>query len=74
MPGNCSFQDLWLQQPEFRNWLEKVPDDSNTSARCQKCEKMFSLKRIRVSALCTHMKGVGHSISTSSVVGKIKEI
>ena len=28
MPGKCSFQDIWLQKPEFKDWLVKVKEDT----------------------------------------------
>ena len=28
MPGKCSLQDIWLQKPEFKDWLVKVKEDT----------------------------------------------
>lgn len=59
MPGQCYFQLAWLDHPEYREWVEKVPGCS-TSARCRHCKKDISVKSLGVSALAVHQKGTKH--------------
>jgi hypothetical protein len=61
MPGQCYFQAAWLFKPEFKDWLEKSPDGSRSSARCRVCCKDISVKSLGVSALSVHGKGSKHT-------------
>ena len=43
MPGKCSFQACWLDKPEFKKWLARVPVDT-CGAACKICKKSFPLQ------------------------------
>ena len=41
---HSTFLDDWLKDPEFSQWVAKVPNDS-LSARCKFCKKNFTYQR-----------------------------
>ena len=59
MPGKCSFQANWLEKPEFKKWLARVPGDI-WSAACKVCGKNFSLTSLGITAVTSHAKGKKH--------------
>lgn len=60
MPGKCSFQTCWLQNPEYNGWLHAVPGD-RYSAACSLCHgKKFSIKSLGISAVISHSAGKKH--------------
>ena len=59
MPGgSCTFQDMWLKEKEFSDWLRK--GNSSTVAYCSFCAKSLSLERMGRSALLSHMSSKKH--------------
>ena len=67
MPGKCSFQDIWLQKPEFKDWLVKVKE-GNSSAQCSLCKKRLSIANSGVSQVISHSTGAKHKSSICSKV------
>lgn len=59
MPGKCSFQTCWLDKPEFKEWLARVPGDT-CSAACKICRKNFSVSSLGVTAVTSHANGKKH--------------
>ncbi|GBM06008.1 hypothetical protein AVEN_49398-1 [Araneus ventricosus] len=53
------FQVTWLNSPEFKDWIQQVPDDVR-KARCLKCHKTFALSNMGHRALKSHAKGAEH--------------
>ena len=56
--GNSTFNDSWLNNPEY-SWLLKVPHDKY-SAKCALCSKKFSVASHGKWALDSHARGDGH--------------
>ena len=50
--GECSFQACWLDKPEFKEWLARVPGDTCRAA-CKICEKNFSVASLGVTAVAS---------------------
>ena len=42
MPGKCSFQDGWLKNEQYQQWLLKDVADVSM-AKCAICRKSFSI-------------------------------
>ena len=53
------FQDSWLEEEEFKNWLRKVKDDK-TKCRCIVFYKKLSLATSGRCALTEHARGNKH--------------
>jgi hypothetical protein len=51
------FNDQWLSDERFADWIKKA---SNTSAKCCKCCKLVDLSSMGVSALISHAAGKKH--------------
>ena len=47
--GKCVFNDAWLSDPVFKDWIEK--STCATEFRCIPCCKSFSLSNMGVRAL-----------------------
>ena len=45
MPGKCSFQDGWLKNEQYQQWLLKDVADVSM-AKCAICRKSFSIASI----------------------------
>ena len=43
MPGKCKFQELWLQNEQFKDWVLKVDD---TKAKCKVCKTTIELSNM----------------------------
>jgi hypothetical protein len=56
---NSKFQDSWLQNELYRDWVEKV-DGDKFLARCNVCDDTFSVSGQGASALKSHQKGKNH--------------
>ena len=55
----CLFQDIWLEDENYKQWLQKV--QSNLSiARCKICVKDINIGTHGVTALNSHAKGSKH--------------
>ena len=58
--GSCTFQDRWLTDERFKSWLKRHPNNK-FKAVCQVCRnKDFSVEKMGVSALVSHMNGKMH--------------
>ena len=60
MVGPCTFQERWLDDVRFKYWLKKHPSDKH-KAVCKLCNsKNFSVLKVVVSAIISHMNGKNH--------------
>ena len=60
MFGSCAFQERWLDDERFKYWLKKHPSDKH-KAVCKLCNsKDFSILKMGVSAIISHMNGKNH--------------
>lgn len=67
MVGSCSFQERWLLDERFKNWLKKHPRDKNRAV-CRLCNnKDFSIEKMGVSALVSHMNGKNHKSAVKDI-------
>ena len=57
-PNQTYFQDIWLQQTDFKPWLIRGP--SSTSAMCKICSQTISLSNMGKGAVESHHKGKKH--------------
>ena len=56
MPGNCSFNDVWLNKSAFKGWLLRV-EGACHKAHCIVCNKTFDVSNMGEAALTSHMEG-----------------
>ena len=56
--GKKKFQDEWLSDPQFKEWLKKL--DNLSKLRCTLCNKTGSLSTSGRSALSIHASGDKH--------------
>lgn len=68
----CCFQDEWLTDESFSQWLRKEDD---TTAFCKMCRTTFTIKHDGVKAIKHHQQTTGHvrkcqSASQSSLLSK----
>jgi hypothetical protein len=49
----------WLDKPEFKEWLARVPRDI-FSAACKICRKNFSVASLGVTVVKSHANGKKH--------------
>ena len=54
-----TFKEIWLTDPIFQLWIEKVPGDSSL-ARCKLSKSNINIPKMRRSALTDHTKGKRH--------------
>ncbi|XP_074652758.1 uncharacterized protein LOC141907086 [Tubulanus polymorphus] len=66
--GKCTFQDSWLHHPEYRSWIERVPNSIH-KFRCRICMKSNELGAGGLGALKSHMKSNLH-LSGGSIVSQ----
>ena len=59
------FQDSWLENEEFKVWLQKDKDD--TQAYCKLCMKSFSIATHGKTSLSSHASGEKHKSRIPSV-------
>ena len=57
--GGCRFLDKWRTKPEYRDWIESVPNSPH-EARCAFCDSKFSVEKMGESAVISHTKGKKH--------------
>ena len=50
MPGKCSFQDGWLKNEQYQQWLLKDVADVSM-AKCAICRKSFSIASIVINCI-----------------------
>ena len=53
------FNDCWLKEDAFKNWLSKVVDEKQ--GRCRLCKKDFKLSNMVKKALLSHAPGKKHN-------------
>lgn len=58
MSGKCIFNDLWLKNPDYHDWLQT--DKDRYRAKCKLCFKSFSVSSMGESALKSHLKSKKH--------------
>ena len=58
MKDQTYFSKDWLTDPDFKNWLADIND--NTAARCKVCHKTFKLSNMGRQALISHASGKSH--------------
>ena len=56
MPGLCSFNDIWLEQEKYKEWLQK-DTLCKRKAFCTLCKKTTNLASMGEGALTSHVKG-----------------
>ena len=59
MPGKCSFQDSWLKEERFKDWI--LRDIDKRKARCGVCAMSLSVASMGESSLKVHMKTDNHT-------------
>ncbi|KAJ8885707.1 hypothetical protein PR048_011905 [Dryococelus australis] len=59
MPGNCSFNDVWLQNPKFTKSLQKEASKNKGRCSCVCCDKSYELNLKKYSSIVTDMKSFG---------------
>ena len=57
--GKCHFSDRWLDETEFKVWLQRFQGD-DTRAYCKLCKKDFGVGNSGRKSLDTHAKGAKH--------------
>lgn len=71
--GKCAFNDRWLDNVRYKQWLVPVPGDVY-SARCTLCKKTFGILSMGEPALKSHAKGTKHcSLANSSEGSTVME-
>lgn len=60
MPGNCSFQKHWLEESDFKLWLEEV-EHKKYEAFCNLCRKIINIQHDGRYALTSHRNGKNHA-------------
>ena len=56
MPGNCKFQEKWLDNVEYKDWLHK--DSLNIhNAKCSICHKSFSVSSMGEHSVISLSRG-----------------
>ena len=63
---NRCFQDAWLEESEFKDWLRKDKTDV-TNFRCAICSKSLTFSTSGREALIDHAKGSKHKTELSKV-------
>lgn len=58
MPGKCKFQELWLQNEQFKDWVLKVDD---RKAKCKVCKTTIELSNMGEGALRSHANSKKHA-------------
>ena len=61
MMGKCTFQDGWLQDKRFKDWIQKVGDKH--SARCGVCDCLLNIASMGEAVLKQHMGTAKHKRS-----------
>ena len=61
MPGKASFQENWLEMPEFKSWLS-ADRENKYRAYCNVCRKYFNVTRSGLSNVRQHAQGKTHKL------------
>ena len=56
--GKCTFQERWLQDPNFKSWIR--PDEDKYKAFCKLCKSSISVVYNGQNALMKHRQGKNH--------------
>lgn len=68
----CVFNDKWLLDSAYKDWLRRVPND-NHSAACLFCgNKPIKIGAMGESALKSHLQGNRHTTNAKKCGGKVK--
>lgn len=62
----CKFNQVWLQQDDFKNWLQSINEDDE-KARCTVCSTTFNIKWDGIKAVKTHMETNSHTKNIMSL-------
>lgn len=62
----CSFQNNYLNDPLFKDWLMKIREDT-TKAKCRYCNCTFSIKSEGRSSLTKHMATQKHKTNKDTI-------
>ena len=58
MPGKCTFNNLWLVNEKYKDWIKREADASR--AGCKLCIITFHVGNMGESALASHAKSKKH--------------
>lgn len=64
-PKKTIFNNLWLEEEEFKPWLRKDNSDIN-GAYCVFCKKCFCLNNMERKALTNHSVSIKHCKTVSA--------
>ena len=62
--GKCLFDETWLQNPKYANWIARDHDDRKY--RCRHCRKSLIIGSLGYRALDSHMGSERHKLRTGS--------
>jgi len=60
----CTFQDIWLKNNEYKDWLRKVDD---FRVKCTTCLTEFTIKYEGVTAINAHLNSKTHSSKVNAI-------
>ena len=58
--GRCVFNDVWLDNDKYKEWVRRDPTGSQYKAYCFVCKKTFELGKMGEGALVSHQKSKKH--------------
>ena len=61
MVDSCTFKERWLSNDRFKSWLKEHPKDKHRAISKLCNNKDFSIEKMGVSTLVSHMNGKNHS-------------
>lgn len=68
MPGNCSFQEQWLTDPDFQYWIKQ----NKYETFCKLCKCKINIKHDGNHALTSHRRGKKHSDFETPIQKKLQ--
>ena len=68
MVGSCTFPERWLDDDRFKYWLKKHPGDKYKAVRKLCNNKDFSILKMGVSVIISHMNGKNHQRAKNVIV------
>ena len=63
----CHFQNEWLTNEEYSNWVEAVPKN-RSRVKCSFCKTEIEISNVGVAALDSHAVGKKHKQIASAAV------
>ena len=63
----CHFQNEWLTNEEYSNWVQVVPKN-RSRVKCSLCKTEIDISNMGVSALDSHAAGKKHKQIASAAV------